>query len=570
VSRATAGTAGDWVSQAADRAVAKARTRHTGPESASGSSAPTITCASGISPSGPIHLGNLREIMVPHFVADELARRGEPVRHIHSWDDYDRLRKVPAGVDAGFAEHIGRPLSSVPDPCGDHESWAEHYKAPLRAAMAAMGVQMVEISQTQMYTSGAYQAQVEHAMAHRQDIDTVLGRYRTKVAKAAAAEDLDEDLDEAGDASGGDYYPYKPWCATCGRDTTTVTAYDSATTHVAYTCECGHRPSPAPIAQVPGKLVWKVDWPMRWAYEAVDFEAGGVDHSSPGSSFTVGSQLVREIFDGVPPTYLGYSFVGTSGQAKMSGSLGGAPTPSDALTVLEPTLLRWLYARRRPNQSFTISFDQEINRTYDEWDALGRQLASGSAGDAAALTRDRAARTAAGALPQPERLVAFRMLASVADITDGDETQILRILHDLTSANPIQTLSQTEPRLSCARTWTQRYLPDDERTQVRSAPDTELLGSLDAGQRQAVGLLGEELEYDWSLEGLTALLYGIPKRRLGLPLDVKPTPELKVAQRSWFVLLYRLLVGRETGPRLPTLLLSLGPDRVRLLLTVST
>ncbi|HET7477775.1 MAG TPA: lysine--tRNA ligase, partial [Dermatophilaceae bacterium] len=95
---------GDWVAQAADAAAAKASTRHTG------GSSPTITCASGISPSGPIHLGNLREIMVPHLVADELARRGEPVRHLLSWDDYDRLRKVPAGVDPSFAQHIGRPL----------------------------------------------------------------------------------------------------------------------------------------------------------------------------------------------------------------------------------------------------------------------------------------------------------------------------------------------------------------------------------------------------------------------------------------------------------------------------
>ncbi|GAA1564578.1 hypothetical protein GCM10009789_17550 [Kribbella sancticallisti] len=56
-----------------------------------------VTCASGISPSGPVHLGNLREILVPHFVAEELRRVGKPVRHLLSWDDFDRLRKVPAG-----------------------------------------------------------------------------------------------------------------------------------------------------------------------------------------------------------------------------------------------------------------------------------------------------------------------------------------------------------------------------------------------------------------------------------------------------------------------------------------
>ncbi len=58
-----------------------------------------VTVSSGISPSGPVHLGNLREVLTVHFVADELARRGVPVRHLHVWDDYDRFRKVPAGVD---------------------------------------------------------------------------------------------------------------------------------------------------------------------------------------------------------------------------------------------------------------------------------------------------------------------------------------------------------------------------------------------------------------------------------------------------------------------------------------
>src|SRR3954463_10629731 len=110
----------DWVASVADTVIAEAAER----------GAATVVCASGISPSGPIHLGNLREIMVPHLVADEIRRRGLPCRHILSWDDYDRLRKVPAGVPESFSEHIGRPLSEVPDPCGEHASWAEHFKAP--------------------------------------------------------------------------------------------------------------------------------------------------------------------------------------------------------------------------------------------------------------------------------------------------------------------------------------------------------------------------------------------------------------------------------------------------------
>jgi lysyl-tRNA synthetase, class I len=88
-----------------------------------------------ISPSGPVHLGNLRELMIPHLIGDEVRRRGAPCRHILSWDDYDRLRQVPMGFRDSFAEHIGRPLSAVPDPCGRHPSWAEHFKEPLRDSL---------------------------------------------------------------------------------------------------------------------------------------------------------------------------------------------------------------------------------------------------------------------------------------------------------------------------------------------------------------------------------------------------------------------------------------------------
>ena len=93
---------------------------------------------------------------------------------------------------------------------------------------------------------------------------------------------------------------------------------------------------------------------------------------------------------------------------------------------------------------------------------------------------------------------------------------------------------------------------------MRAAPDLDALAALDDEQRASVRMLLDGLDAAWSLEGLTTLVYGVPKRMLGLPLDVKPTPELRAAQRSYFALLYRLLVGRDTGPRLPTLLLAIG------------
>ena len=416
--------ADDWVVRTAGEVRAEAERRHPGEPP---------TCASGISPSGPVHLGNLRELMTPHFVADEVRKQGVPGRHILSWDDYDRLRRVPAGFDPSFAEHIGRPLTAVPDPCGRHENWAEHFKEPLRESLARLGVLVTEISQTQMYTSGAYTGQIILAMRRRADIGAVLARYQTRRAAQAADPD-DDDPQNAGTRA---YYPFKPYCSACGRDDTTVTGFDDETTEITYTCACGVQVGPVPIAEVAGKLAWKVDWPMRWAYERVTFEPAGVDHASPGSSFTVGGELVTEIFGGEMPLHFGYSFVGTSGgSSKMSGSVGGAPTPADALEIFEPPLIRWLYARRRPEQSITLAFDQEVGRVYDEWDALTRKVADGTAEPASVAAYGRAAGTAEGPLPVTPRPLPFRTLASVADITAGDQAQILRILQDLTDRGP--------------------------------------------------------------------------------------------------------------------------------------
>ena len=540
--------ADDWVVRTAGEVRAEAMSRHPGE---------AATCASGISPSGPVHLGNLRELMVPHLVADEVRKQGAPCRHILSWDDYDRLRRVPAGFPASFAEHIGRPLTAVPDPCRRHENWAEHFKEPLRESLAALGVRVTEISQTRMYTSGAYTEQIITAMRRRADISAVLDKYRTR----RAAEPDDDDPQTAV------YYPFRPYCAACWRDDTTVTAFDDETTEITYTCACGARVGPAPIAEVAGKLAWKVDWPMRWAYERVTFEPAGVDHSSPGSSFTVGGELVSKIFGGEMPLHFGYSFVGfTGGSSKISSSAGRAPTPVDALEIFEAPLLRWLYARRRPEQSITLAFDAEVGRVYDEWDALSRRVADGTADAPARAIFARASGTAEGPLPVTPRPLSFRTLASVADITAGDQAQILRILRDLTVEDPVATLDEVRPRLDCAQNWVAGYVAPADRTQVREEPDAARLAALTDAERDALKLLTEGMAADWSRDGLTTLLYGIPKLQRGLPISAPPTAELKAAQRAWFILLYQLLIGKDTGPRLPTLLLALGQDRIRTLL----
>lgn len=113
-------TSRTWIEQTADL-VEKfvAETKGTGQK---------IICASGISPSGPIHLGNLREAITVHLVTEELKKRGLEAEHIHSWDDYDRLRKIPSDVPQSFSVNIGKPLADIPDPYGDFPSFSARFR----------------------------------------------------------------------------------------------------------------------------------------------------------------------------------------------------------------------------------------------------------------------------------------------------------------------------------------------------------------------------------------------------------------------------------------------------------
>lgn len=528
-----------------------------------GEDAELITCASGASPSGPVHLGNLREFLTVHFVAEEIRRRGLPVRHLHSWDDFDRFRKVPAGVDQSWADHIGRPLSAVPDPDGCHPSWAEHFKEPLVTSLREMGVEMEQVSQTQMYTSGAYRSQVLHAVSQRHQIESVLSRFRTKAPATEAGGELE--LETPDSAASLARFPYKPYCRQCGRDTVTITAYDDATHDLSYTCaSCAFEGVTNLATQDEGKLVWKVDWPMRWAFEKVDFEPGGDDHATPGSSYTVGKELVQPTFGWRAPSFVAYKFVGVAGMAKMSSSRGGVPTAADALRILEAPMVRWLYVRRQPKQVFTIDLGPEVVRLYDEWDSLTRKAADPAKRDVAVLAWERASSTAAaGVLATPEVVAPFRLLSSVADVTAGSAQLISRTVDS--AGFPHASVGDLEPRLSRAMAWASD-LPAEERTTVRSAPDVDRLAALSEDEHLWLAQLLDRMPDTFELEPITSLIYGVPKLARGLGLEDAPTDQVKSDQKDFFRLLYELLVAAERGPRLPTLFLALGPEKIRQLL----
>ncbi len=508
-----------------------------------------------------MHLGNLREAITVHLVSEELKLRGWHTEHIHSWDDYDRLRKAPVGLPESFAEHIGKPLCDVPDPYGSDPSYAYRFRRDFEQALLALGIQPRCIVQSKAYRSGRYTAEIVRAIEQRFTVFDLLAEHQT----------LDR-FEKDADTRREEYYPIRVYCETCGKDDTRVRGYDPETTAVQYGCLNCQTASEFRLSEkVACKLVWKADWPMRWSYEKVDFEPAGEDHAAPGSSFMVGSRIIQEVFKDTAPYFISYAFVGMAGRTKMSSSTGATATPGAALDILEPPILRWLYARKNPMVKFNIDFGLEVLRLYDEWDAMEAKVLAGNTDHIEQKIFDCCVKTSLGVVHKSQIPVSFRLLSSAADITLGNVDQIVRIAADQASvsADLEQFQAAIEPRLSCAIHWATQYLPEDERTHIRESFSTEAYAELDDASKKGMDILLSELDENWFLEGLTSVIYNIPKMLLNLPLDTRPTPALKQAQRQLFKAIYALICGSETGPRIPALFLSLGQSTVRDLLTPS-
>ena len=112
-------------------------------------------CAAGISPSGSVHIGNFRDIVTSYYVVKSLQKLGKKARLLFSWDEFDRLRKVPSNVQeitSGFEKHIGKPYTSVPNPYNDEfNSYASHFENEFESALKELGIEADIKHQTEKY-----------------------------------------------------------------------------------------------------------------------------------------------------------------------------------------------------------------------------------------------------------------------------------------------------------------------------------------------------------------------------------------------------------------------------------
>ena len=494
--------------------------------------------AAGISPSGTVHIGNFRDVITVDLVARALREKKKEAELIFSWDEFDRLRKIPENVPKNFSVYLGMPIAEIPDPYKCHDSYAKHFEADFEEILPDLGIDIRFIHQAEMYRKNKYYEGIKIAMEKRKEIAKILAKFKTQGMTEEGIEN---------------YFPLQIYCTKCKNSLNTkIIKYDGD--KVTYYCKCGQKEEINISKKNIGKLDWKVDWAMRWKYEDVSFEPGGEDHASPGGSYDVSKVIAKEIYGISPPLFQGYGFVGVEGAFKMSSSKGTGISPKDLLEIYEPELLRWIFTRVRPLKPITLFFDSQIIRQYEEFDEkvieyYNERLSSQEAKEVEfSKTKRQLAKIR----------IPFRQIASFGQIVQGNFSELKKMYDRLEEKYDEKALKE---RLEKSQAWVERFNPEME-ISVRKNPNVDYFKKLNKEEKEQIIKLGEHLKKKMDVEKLTALVYEIPKKP-GMKDEEK-----KISQRAFFRNVYQMLIDADTGPRLPTFLLALGNKEVEKLLDV--
>jgi lysyl-tRNA synthetase, class I len=490
------------------------------------------TCASGITPSGTVHIGNFREIISVELVVRALRQMGKKVRFIYSWDDYDVFRKVPKNMAEPelLETFLRKPITMVPDTSGRWSSYAEANEKDLEALLPAVGVEAEYLYQARRYQVSKYAEGIRTALSKRDTIRTILDEHRS------------EPLPET-------WWPVSVFSTFTGKDTTTVLGWDGEW-GVRYRCdETGNEETLDLRTTGAVKLPWRVDWPMRWAFEGVDFEPAGKDHHSEGGSFDTARKVVEQVYGGSAPVTFQYDFIRIKGRGgKISSSSGEVIGLAEVLEVYQPEIVRYLFAGTRPNTEFAISFDLDTLKIYEDWDKCERVYYG--AQEISAKKADKEKRIyELSQVANPAAVMPFqvplRHLCNLLQINEGDVDAVIQLYPEL-EPEQIEKLRQ---RCRCAWNWITGFSPEDFRFSL-AGPEAPPVAMDDAG-KAALSAIRERVltleEYDE--KSLAEAIYGAAEAASMDPKDL-------------FQLTYQVLIGKDKGPRLASFILTVGKEKI--------
>lgn len=478
----------------------------------------------GYGPSGLPHIGTFGEVARTSMVRKAFEQiSGLPTRLICFSDDMDGLRKVPDNLpnQEMIAANLGKPLTSVPDPFGTHESFGHHMNARLRAFLDTFGFDYEFKSSTATYKSGEF----DDALLR------ILKEY-DKVMKVM--------LPTLGEERRETYSPFLPISPISGKVLLAkVVKTDVEKGTITYLEEDGSEME-VPVTGGHCKLQWKPDMGMRWAALSVDYEMYGKDHLASAPLY----DAICKIAGGVPPQQFMFElFLDEKGQ-KISKSKGNGITIDEWLTYA-PTESLALYMFQSPRKAKKLYFDV-IPQQVDDYLAHLEKYATLT--DEAAKLENPVWHIHGGNVPKPESSIRFGMLLNLASACNPEDKSVLWgfLKRELPNATP-----ENSPMLDRLCGFAVRYYDDFVKPTKQFRAPSEL-------ERTA---LGELRSY------LSTLPEGAPADDIMTKIyDLGLKYYSKETMREWFKAMYETLLGSSQGPRMGSFIFLFGaPNTIGLI-----
>ncbi|MBB3174340.1 lysyl-tRNA synthetase class 1 [Endobacter medicaginis] len=487
----------------------------------------------GYGPSGLPHIGTFGEVARTCWVRQAFTTlTGRPTRLLAFSDDMDGLRKVPGNVpnQAMLAEHLGKPLTEVPDPFGTHASFGAHNNARLRAFLDGFGFDYEFASATEYYRSGRFDAALLRVLERHDEIVAIIAPTLGEERRAT-------------------YSPILPIHPLTGQVMQVrIDAIDTAAGTVTWTDPEGV----VFVTQVTGgaaKLQWKADWAMRWFALGVDYEMSGKDLID---SVKLSSRICRTL-GAEPPVNLTYELFLDDQGRKISKTKGNGLSIEEWLTYAPPeSLATYMFAA--PQRAKRLFFDV-IPRAVDDYLAFaGKARAAQASGDAAALSDNPTWFIHGGEVPASTDLpVSFGMLLNLASVANTDKSEVLwgflrRYAPDVTP--------QSSPLLARlvdhAIVYYRDFVAPKKSFRIPDARDRAALTDLADTLRAASS--GALTQPALDADALQNLVFEVGKRH--------DYPSL----RDWFGCLYEVLLGQTEGPRFGIFIAMYGvPETIALI-----
>ncbi|MDY0372380.1 MAG: lysine--tRNA ligase, partial [Sphaerochaetaceae bacterium] len=296
------------------------------------------------------------------------------------------------------------------------------------------------------------------------------------------------------------------------------------------------------------KLPWRIDWPMRWAYEDVDFEPAGKDHHSEGGSFDTSKHIV-EVFGSKAPVSFQYDFISIKGRGgKISSSTGEVVSLPDVLEVYTPEVTRYLFVGTRPNTEFAISFDLDVLKIYEDYDTTERIYFGVHKVNEKREAKERRIYELSQVKEIPTEIsyqIPFRHLCNLLQINSGDTEAVIESLGDVTPGQ----LDRLRERCVCAWNWITTYSPEDFRWVLRGKEDA-LVALSEVSKKAVTDLHHAVANLDsYDEKQLSEEIYAIAHR-------------YEIAPPEFFKEIYTILIDKERGPKLAGFIKTCGKEKI--------